>query len=477
MSWQIFKQNVLNVVNNPNSINDVDTVANLYATEYDSAVKRGSDTINQIGVKRGNVDGMRSLLKVALLQGQGTDSAGFSLINAFGNAVISYWTGAQLNEFPIPAIPAVGTIQNLSVTTNLVLVPGTWPGAPAIPPTENTVPFVDLFISIATAHLTTISGIINGTSMYPTAPSPTPAPSIINWTGYTIPPSRPGGGVDFKIPPVVLEEKKVELEYVTQQHEEFPDETSDSYIGMLQEEISSEIYTSAPIPEDEEYEFLDIQVIEEDDPYAKTCGELIVQYAIEDLGILETGTRTDKPPKNYGGLRADAFGGPGETPPNIAGRIDQMFTIGKTTLNNFKRFQDTGDGYWWCAAATSTWWVLAGFPVPGWDGPGTSARGGSAGVPQWTTWAKARGWWREPSEEPGPGWAIIYGPSTDHPLGYHIGIVEYVDASGVIHSIEGNASSGFTSNGDSCTRRIANKSRIMGFVQPPCELQNTSESP
>lgn len=460
MSWQVFKQNILNVVNNPTSINDVNVVANLYATEYDSAVKRGNDTINLISVKRGNVDAMRSLLQIALLKGQITDSAGFSLVTDFGNAVIAYWTGAQLNEYPIPVIPAPGSVQNISVNTNLVLNPGTWPGAPSIPPTQNTVPFVDLFISIATSHLTTISGIVNGNSLYPSAPTPTPGPSIINWVGYNIPPSRPGGGVDFKIPEQVLEIHKEELREVIAINEEYPNETADEYIGLLTTQIESGYYTSAPIPEDvdEEVVFTEKQI--EDDPYAATCGELIIQYALEDIAILETGTNAGAP-KNYGGKRANALGPAGELPPNLSGVIEEMFKIGKTTLDNLKRFQSVGDGYWWCAAATSSWWVKAGFPVPP----------GSAGCGSWTTWGKKNGWWLGPEETPAAGAAILY-YGKERPLGEHIGIVEFIDETGRIHTIEGNASGGgFTRNGVGVFRKIANPSRILGFVNPPCELQ------
>ena len=60
-----------------------------------------------------------------------------------------------------------------------------------IPPTKNTALIVDDFISYATAHLSTVSGIINTVSLYP--PIGTPGPGIINWTSYMVAPSRPGG--------------------------------------------------------------------------------------------------------------------------------------------------------------------------------------------------------------------------------------------------------------------------------------------
>lgn len=60
-----------------------------------------------------------------------------------------------------------------------------------IPPTKKASLIVDDFISYATSHLSTVSGVINTVSLYP--PNGTPAPGVINWTSYMVAPSRPGG--------------------------------------------------------------------------------------------------------------------------------------------------------------------------------------------------------------------------------------------------------------------------------------------
>jgi len=52
MSWQIFKQNLIQFANNPDSINDIDAVAKKWADEYDEAVKRGKDVLNQVSIKK-----------------------------------------------------------------------------------------------------------------------------------------------------------------------------------------------------------------------------------------------------------------------------------------------------------------------------------------------------------------------------------------------------------------------------------------
>ena len=132
MSWEIFKQNMLRILNSPESLTDLDVVADKWAKEYDAAVKRGFDTINQVTLKRGNVEIMKQLFKLALLKGQSSTTP-YDLVGEMGKGVIAYWSGAQMNEFPIPLIPAPGSIQNISVTTNLVASPGTWIPAASLP--------------------------------------------------------------------------------------------------------------------------------------------------------------------------------------------------------------------------------------------------------------------------------------------------------------------------------------------------------
>jgi len=129
MSWQIFKQNILSRANAPDSIQDIDTVAKLYADEYDMCMKRGGDVINRVPISKGNTEIMQQLFKAALLKGQ-TSTTPYDLVAEMGKGVIAYWQGAQLNTFPIPLIPAPGSTVNIGVTSNLVTNAGVW--APAI---------------------------------------------------------------------------------------------------------------------------------------------------------------------------------------------------------------------------------------------------------------------------------------------------------------------------------------------------------
>lgn len=132
MSWQTFKDNLLEFANNPNSINDTSTTAKKWADEYDAAVKRGKDVLHQVSIKKGNKEAMEQLFKVALDKGL-TSTQPYDLVGEMGKGVIAYWTGATLNEFPIPTIPATGATVNIQVISNTVLNAGTWQPAVSLP--------------------------------------------------------------------------------------------------------------------------------------------------------------------------------------------------------------------------------------------------------------------------------------------------------------------------------------------------------
>lgn len=68
----------------------------------------------------------------------------------------------------------------------------------AIQPTKNPALIIDDFINYATGHLSSVSGIVNTISLYP--PFGTPGPGVIQWTGYQIPPARPGGSLPSELP-------------------------------------------------------------------------------------------------------------------------------------------------------------------------------------------------------------------------------------------------------------------------------------
>jgi GH24 family phage-related lysozyme (muramidase) len=207
MSWVTFKQNIVRMSENPESINNIDLVAKTYAEEYDACIKRGMDVISMASVKEGNVEMMKTLFKFALQQGQ-LSTVGYDLVGAMGSGVIAYWSSAVLNEFPIPIIPAPGTVSNISVYYNMVMTPGVWKPAFLIPPTNIPQTLVDIFIFYAQSHLPTITGFIITNSLYP--PFATPGPGILNWTGYFIDPAPISVKVSLDIPEGELYQKPVQ---------------------------------------------------------------------------------------------------------------------------------------------------------------------------------------------------------------------------------------------------------------------------
>jgi hypothetical protein len=197
MSWGLFKLNILRKTNIVN-LNNIDNVAKIWASEYDSAVKRGRDFVNLESVQNGNKQLMETLFKVALLKGFTTPpGVDFNLSNEFGNGVKAYWAGAPMLQFPIPIIPAPGSIQNIIVNSNIAINVGTWPMYPPIGPVKRMETMIDMFILAAIIHLFSIGGIIQTTSLYPSAPSPIPAPGVIMWTGYLVPPAIPIPNINF----------------------------------------------------------------------------------------------------------------------------------------------------------------------------------------------------------------------------------------------------------------------------------------
>lgn len=132
MSWQIFRENVLRVVSQPENINDIDLVAETYAKEYDSCIKRGGDSVNKIPIAKGDVAKMKNFFKSALKQGVST-TTNYDLVGQMGKGVIAYWTNAQMVTITAPLVTlaqiAVGATANLFATQNTVINPGTWIGA------------------------------------------------------------------------------------------------------------------------------------------------------------------------------------------------------------------------------------------------------------------------------------------------------------------------------------------------------------
>lgn len=138
MSWQLFKQNILAVANRPDGIPDIDTIARLYADEYDAAIKRGGDLLHGIPLQSGNKLLMEQMFKLALQKGL-SSTGPYDLVGEMGEGVKAYWVGAQMQRFgtrpgqPLPIVPPVPKVT--IIETNIVTNNGVW--IPPIPSVNN----------------------------------------------------------------------------------------------------------------------------------------------------------------------------------------------------------------------------------------------------------------------------------------------------------------------------------------------------
>jgi len=188
MSWKLFKVNMLLYMNNPLGIATPVQFATKLAQEYDSCMRRGGQLIGKESVLAGNLPLMLSLITVAQAKAiTKTQPAKHDFLADVGKAVEGYWTGATLQPFPIYPIPAPGSIQNIILNSGLVTNPGKWPKVPFEIPTKSCLTFIEAFVMFAKIHLFTLQGMFMTTSLYPSAPSPIPAPGVANWVGYIIP--------------------------------------------------------------------------------------------------------------------------------------------------------------------------------------------------------------------------------------------------------------------------------------------------
>lgn len=183
MSWKLFKNRITDFQENHDNIT-IKLYAEFLTQEYDRAIKLGKDTVNGVPVLQGNKQIMEEIIFQTLKKQQSSPIQS-DILQSMGRGVLGYWTAGVGSPFPIPILPAPGSVQNIAVTSHFVVNPGTWPPTPIpLSPSPSIETFIDNFISLARQHLTTVGGVINTISLYP--PLGTPGPGIISWTGYTV---------------------------------------------------------------------------------------------------------------------------------------------------------------------------------------------------------------------------------------------------------------------------------------------------
>jgi hypothetical protein len=177
------------------NLNDNFWFAQSITEEYDKVVRGGQTIVGGRAVSIGNTAAMQASL-LGILSTTQTSKTG-DLLRDIGPAVQAYWIGAQLERFPPPNIPCIGSVQNISTILGVNFSPGIWTPI-SIPPMGSVSPWLLNFILSASVHLLTVGGLFTCTCQYP-PPAP-PAPGVLPWAGYFIKPfsGNPISSLDFK---------------------------------------------------------------------------------------------------------------------------------------------------------------------------------------------------------------------------------------------------------------------------------------
>ena len=187
MSLSAFKQNMKRFMMNQKGIGSYEDFAEFLTFQYDSLIRSGFQTVNNIPLMSGQKDTMEMMVKVALFAALQKKEGTHTIIDEIGKAILQYWLGAKTLIGIPPVIPPVGAIQNLNTQDGICLSPGTWsPMGPQFPTSDEDI-FVDMLAIGIQAHLPTVAGTYTTLSLYPSIPSPIPLPGIVPWTGWTVP--------------------------------------------------------------------------------------------------------------------------------------------------------------------------------------------------------------------------------------------------------------------------------------------------
>jgi hypothetical protein len=398
MSYDIFKQNMLSYMRNQSAIGSKEDFAKKLVLEYDSLIKRGHDTINNITLSKGNTELMESVLNGILNTAYQQASGEHAIITNLGPAFQAYWTGANMNLFPPPkpTVTPAGVMLHITQVTNSITNTGEW-------------------------------GVVDTTNLIPVEQAEELAKKLDNIE------DEPMTAEDIAAAKQEIESANAVLSNPNATDAEW--ETAKDYKALKENEIESGVKNAPSPPLTAE----EIAAVEALTPDIIKCpiGVKAVAAAKRDVGIVEFGS---PPGKNYGGF-------PGGIQKPAPGRIDAMMS--NAGLNNQAKVKSTGEGWYWCAGAVTTWWKEAGIKTPP----------GSSGCQNWVVWAKKNGYW---SKTPKVGAAILYGTESH---AHHIGLVTGV-VNGKVITIEGNTSGGgFNRNGCGVFQKTPKK--YLGFVLPP----------
>jgi hypothetical protein len=463
MSWETFKQNILRVANNPDGILNVETIADLYANEYDAAIKSGFDTANGTTVRNGDIASMKQLFLSALQKGL-TSTQPYDLVGEMGEGVLAYWRTAILGNEKVPVTPAIGATSNISVTENRVTVAGVWQK-----PVAQIIQSFELKPEERIAYQEKLE---IATTKYETAieeQKPIEASTHLDEIN--------------KFQSILIENETYRIDV--------PAPTTNPNPSPVQKAETTNVVPSTTTPSNITQTTTQTSVDEE--YYEEE--EFSTRINSEEDVVIKTQFNEGKPFnvgfRGGGGL--GGFGGGGGTGYNIPyvpfpSGFPANATLGQKAvtlalydanlpvkenpvesdtgheriLQMQKIGAGGGTGFPWCACAVTTWWKEAGVDIPKGEYP---LHPNYAYVPTWVKWAIANNRFVDkrnganPDYIPKTGDAIIYGwgsLNNDHGGFDHIGLVWKIE-NGTVYGVDGNYSAGVTTH-------VANPKTIRGYV-------------
>lgn len=190
MAWASFKRNVVRVMkNNPTSYKQVATII---ALEYDMAMRsfKSGDYVAGNPLIKGNRRALQMWIEQQLRM-QSMSPTPLPIINMIAYGFVLYWSGAKLAMAKVPILCPIPGGVNVTLISNDVVFPGTPPVLTyPVGKTASIEQFVDYLIIAAQMHLPTITGFMQITWIYPTAP-PGGGVAPMPWFGYKVPPPIP----------------------------------------------------------------------------------------------------------------------------------------------------------------------------------------------------------------------------------------------------------------------------------------------
>jgi hypothetical protein len=188
VSLSVFKNNLnqfLGRANNNNPIQNQSEFASFLTLQYDTLIRSGFQTSNNVPIQLGNVSVMEQTINGVLNKTLNSDVSPTSIVEDIAQSFISYWTGSQLQFLlPAPTIPAPPLITNLLTISVTNTSPGEITPIPPQQPSPDTIPFVDALEGIIKTHLPTVQFQYNVAGLLPNG---APGFGTLIGTGFTVP--------------------------------------------------------------------------------------------------------------------------------------------------------------------------------------------------------------------------------------------------------------------------------------------------